>query len=361
MTFEDNLTALATRAPQIIEQLETEEATKNALVMPFIQALGYNVFDPTEVVPEFSADVGSRRGEKVDYAIIDDGKPILLFECKTVGADLKEQQVAQLFRYFTVTDVRIGILTDGITYQFFSDIEERNKMDLKPFLEVDLLNLNGRAVRELKRFAKQSFDLDKMLEAAVSLKYTRAIKQVFSQQLNQPDDEFVRWIARQVYSGTVTQSVREQFSVLTKQALNEFINDRINATLKTALDRGSDEAESQDIAPSDEVDTAGIDSIGDPGPETTVEETEAYLIIKALLRDKTDITRVAMRDAKTYCSVLLDDNNRKLLCRLHFNRSQKYIGLFDEQKHEERHAIDSLDEIFQFAVQIKATVSYYDS
>lgn len=340
--------------------METEEATKNALVMPFIQVLGYNVFDPTEVVPEYSADVGTRRAEKVDYAIVDEGKPILLFECKTVTANLADEQVSQLFRYFTVTDARIGILTNGIVYQFFSDIEERNKMDLKPFLEVNLNSLTDRAVRELKRFAKQSFDLDQTLEAAISLKYTRAMKQIFLQQLTQPDDKFVEWIARQVYTGILTQSVRENFSSLSKQAFNEFINDRINATLKTALDRGSDQSDTELAASSESLEKAEELTASDPSLETTVEETEAYMIIKALLRDSTDISRVAMRDAKSYCSVLLDDNNRKPLCRLHFNRSQKYIGLFDKEKHEERYAIESLDDIYVHADQIKATVGYYD-
>ncbi len=79
MDFIDRIRDLSTRIPKQLEHIQTEEATKNALIMPFISALGYNVFDPTEVVPEFTADVGIKKGEKVDYAIHLDGKPIMLF------------------------------------------------------------------------------------------------------------------------------------------------------------------------------------------------------------------------------------------------------------------------------------------
>ena len=82
MSLENSLSDLAERASEQVAHLETEEATKHALVMPFIQALGYNVFDPLEIVPESTADVGTRRGEKVDYALMHDGKPMILFECK---------------------------------------------------------------------------------------------------------------------------------------------------------------------------------------------------------------------------------------------------------------------------------------
>ncbi len=361
MSFEDDLTTLARRASQLLDHVETEEATKNALVMPFIQVLGYDVFDPAEVVPEFSADVGTRRAEKVDYAIMSDGKPILLLECKNVTANLADQQVSQLFRYFSVTDARIGILTNGIVYQFFSDIEERNKMDLKPFLEVDILSLGDREVRELKRFAKQSFDIDGMLEAAISLKYTRGMKQVLSQQLDSPDDDFVEWLARQVYSGRLTQAVREQFSVLSRLAFNEFINDRINATLKNALARDSGEqpaVQPADIAEA-EADESESEDTG-KGIVTTAAEVEGYLIVKAILRDVVDVSRVAIRDTKSYCGVLLDDTNRKPLCRLRFNSKQKQIGVFDEHKNEEVHAIDSLDDLYQYAERIRAMVGHYE-
>jgi predicted type IV restriction endonuclease len=122
MDFIDRIRELASRAPKQLPHIQTEEATKNALVMPFIGALGYNVFDPTEVTPELTADVGIKKGEKVDYAILQDGQPIMLFECKWHGAELKDGHASQLYRYFSVTHARFGVLTNGIIYRFFTDL-----------------------------------------------------------------------------------------------------------------------------------------------------------------------------------------------------------------------------------------------
>jgi hypothetical protein len=121
--------------------IQTEEATKNAFILPFIGILGYDVFDPSEVVPEFTADVGTKKGEKVDYAIIRDKKVIMLFECKACDANLDESHASQLYRYFSVTESRIGVLTNGILYRFYTDLEEPNKMDSKPFMELNIIEI----------------------------------------------------------------------------------------------------------------------------------------------------------------------------------------------------------------------------
>jgi hypothetical protein len=93
---------------------------------------------------------------------------------------------------------------------------------------------------------------------------------------------------------------------------------------------------------------------------TTIEELEGYHIIRAILREVLEVDRIVPRDTQSYFGVLLDDNNRKPLCRLHFNRTQKYLGLFDEDKKETRHPIESLDDIFQFAADLKTTVGFYN-
>ncbi len=118
MSFDEKIAALIQRLPKLANHLQTEEATKNALVMPFIAALGYDVFNPKEVVPEFTADVGTKKGEKVDYAIMRDGETIILIECKKANGDLSQENMSQLHRYFTVTKARITILTNGIHYRY---------------------------------------------------------------------------------------------------------------------------------------------------------------------------------------------------------------------------------------------------
>ena len=102
MDFADRIRELASQVQRLLPNVRTEEATKHALVMPFIAALGYNVFDPTEVTPELIAYVGVKKGEKVDYAILREGQPVILFECKHHAADLRKDHASQLYRYFSV-------------------------------------------------------------------------------------------------------------------------------------------------------------------------------------------------------------------------------------------------------------------
>lgn len=359
MDFIDKIRELSARIPKQVEYIQTEEATKNALVMPFIDALGYNIFDPTEVIPEFTADVGIRKGEKVDYAIFMDGKPIMLFECKSCGSELDDGHASQLYRYFSVTDARFGVLTNGITYQFYSDLDEQNKMDSKPFFEFNMLEIKDPFVEELKKFTKSSFDLDNILTTASELKYTREIERIIAEQMNDPADEFVKFFASQVYHGRMTQPVREQFAQITKQALKQFINDRISERLKSALE--STETKTKDTT----IEGNGVQVLEEsesgqkPGIETTDQEMEGYYIVKSILREVLDPKRVSIRDTKSYCGILLDDNNRKPICRLRFNTSQMYLGLIDEQKQEETVPIGDVNEIYNYADRLKATIGYY--
>ena len=352
MDLIDKIKDLASRIPKQLEHINTEEATKNAFVMPFINMLGYDVFNPLEVIPEFTADVGTKKGEKVDYAIKKDGNIIILMECKWAGCNLEQEHASQLYRYFSVTEARFGILTNGIAYKFYSDIVETNKMDAKPFFEFNLLNFEEHQIDEIKKFTKSTFELEKILSSASTLKYTGAIKRIFANEITAPTDEFIKFFASQVYSGKITQSVKEQFSVIVKNALNQFIRERINDRLKSALENeGEDETET--ATGENEVE------VSDSGIVTTQEEIEGFNIIKAIVRDIIDASRVVMRDTKSYCGCLLDDNNRKPICRLHFNsQTRKYLGVFSQKK-ETRHLIDNVDEIFNYSNEIKATVTEY--
>ncbi|HAN99903.1 MAG TPA: hypothetical protein DCQ98_21855 [Planctomycetaceae bacterium] len=177
MDMIDKLRELAARVERVRSRCVTEEGTKNALVMPFIQALGYDVFDPLQVVPEFTADVGIKKGEKVDYALLRDDKPIILFECKALGAKLDESKSSQLHRYFHTTSARFAILTDGVHYKLFTDLESPNLMDARPFLEFDLTRIDDRTANEIKKFSRELFDVDQILSSASTLKYVKGIRQ----------------------------------------------------------------------------------------------------------------------------------------------------------------------------------------
>jgi hypothetical protein len=357
MDFIDKIRELSARISKQLENIQTEEATKHALIMPFMTALGYNVFDPTEVTPELCADVGVKKGEKVDYAILRDGKPVILFECKHHAADLGKAHASQLYRYFGVTEARFGVLTNGILYWFYTDLEAPNKMDGKPFFEFNMLDIRESAVEELKKFSKSSFDLEFILTTASELKYTREIKRILIEQMQDPTDEFIRFFASKVYGGKLTQAVREQFGHLTKQAFKQVVNDQINERLKSALVTDAAMPPQASEVPSAAT-PAASSSETSSASETTTEEWEGYHIVRAILREITPPKRVAMRDVQSYCGILLDDNNRKPICRLNFNAAQKYLSLFDAEK-EERIPIEGLDDLYKYAERLKAAVTKY--
>ncbi len=360
MDFIDHIRDLSTRIQKQASGIQTEEATKNAFVMPFISALGYNVFDPTEVTPELVADVGTKKGEKVDYAILVNGKPIILFECKWCGGDLDNENASQLYRYFSVTEARFGVLTNGIIYRFFSDLENQNVMDAKPFLELNMLDIKEPTVEEVKKFSKSSFELDSILATASELKYMREVRRIIEDQINQPSEDFVKFFASQVYSGKLTQPVREQFTEITKKTFKQFINDKINERLNIALASEaaalSEKEKSADLANSEPKDAQKESSI-----VTTAEELDGYYIIRTILREIVDPSRITIRDTINYCGVIFDATPRKTIVRLYLNGAEKFIGIMNDQKAEEKLPLAVIDDIYKYADKLKAIVKYYDS
>ncbi|TFC09531.1 restriction endonuclease [Cryobacterium algoritolerans] len=358
MDFAELLAALALKVRNQRGAIQTEEATKNAFIMPFISTiLGYDVFNPLEVVPEFTADVGVKRGEKVDYAIMRDGEVQILIECKKSSEPLKIEHASQLFRYFAVTNARIAVLTNGETYQFYTDLDAPNRMDEKPFLVLALLDIDETLIPELRKLTKDVFDLDSIISSAEELKYIGQIKRTIAAQFTEPQDEWIRFFTTRVYEGAFTQKVREQFTSLVTKATKQYLNDQVNARLKTAL--GGSNFSSSDAAAEtmSSIPVAQDDLDRDTEIMTTLDELEGYQIVKAIACSEVKPQRVMHRDAKSYFAILLDDNNRKPIARLHFNsKKQKYIGIFDGDKVETRHPIDSLDEIYLHASAIRDTV-----
>ena len=237
MDLIDDVRTRSARFADRIKHLDSEAATKTSLVLPFIEMLGYTTYDPTQVVPEFTADFGTKKGDKVDYALLQDGKPIIVIECKRYGANLDNEKISQLYQYFTATTAQFGILTDGIIYRFFSDFDEPNKMDREPFFEFNMLAFNEDEVEQLKLFTKSTFHVTETVDAARELKYTTEIKQMLAEELVSPSEEFVKFIIRRIHKGAATQAVKEQFNILAQSAFAQLINDRISTRLQSALER----------------------------------------------------------------------------------------------------------------------------
>lgn len=349
MDLQAKLADLAKRTSEHRQVLLTEEAAKTALVMPFIQSLGYDVFNPAEVVPEYTADVGTKKGEKVDYAICDGGKVRILVECKPSSAPLNLNHASQLFRYFSVTDARLAILTNGVVYQFYSDVEAANKMDERPFFTFSMDALKPGDARTIEKFTKQQFDIDNILQEAGLLKLQSLLRKELEREMAEPSEEAVRMLAGRVHEGRVTAQVRESFTKLVVSTYAAIIRDKVNERLATALNAASPEAADGEAA-----------AIDDDAVVTTPEEISGFHIVQAIASRLVKPSRIVMRDAKSYCAILLDDNNRKTVARLHFNGlTTRYVGTFDD-KTESRHMISELTDIYQLAPLIEARIRELD-
>lgn len=328
--FTEQIKLLSKRVLTIKKSILTEEATKTSIIMPFFQILGYDIFNPAEFTPEFTADVGIKKGEKVDYAIMNDGQPVILIEAKGVN-DILLKHDSQLFRYFGTTTAKFAILTNGIIYRFFTDLEQANKMDTDPFFEFNLLEIKDNQINELYKFKKDSFDLEKIFSTASDLKYLNKAKEYLNTLWTNPSEDFISHVTGHIYDGKKTKAALEKFEPIIKKSFKQIINDMVNEKLNAALQSTSSEEvplKKDNELEANIVDEVEVESL----IITTQEEIEGYSIVKVILHETVDLERIYYRDNKAYFNILLDDSIRKWILRLRLNGNQKYIQFNDEDK-----------------------------
>ena len=364
MDFIDQVKLLSKRVTTLKEQIQTEEATKTSFIMAFFQLLGYDVFNPLEFVPEYTADVGIRKGEKVDYAILTDGAPTILIEAKWCGESL-EKHGSQLFRYFGTTKAKFGILTNGIEYRFFTDLDEPNKMDSKPFFVFDITQMKEQDVNELKKFHKSSFDINTVFSAAEDLKYSNQIKQLLKKQLEEPDDEFINYVLGEVYCGRKTQNIVDKFKPVIKKSLNQFVTDLMNDRITAALNKstttetlGTDISDNGNGAPLPEQESLNADD-DTTKINTTQEELDGFAIVKAILYKILPVNRVYYRDTASYFGILYDNKNYKWICRLKVEKATKYLILPDGSPTGKKYPLENINSIFDYANEIIESASRF--
>lgn len=354
MDFIDQVKQFSKRVESMKETVQTEEATKTSIIMPFFALLGYDVFDPTEFVPEFTADVGIKKGEKVDYAIISDGQPVILIEAKNIQENL-DRHDSQLFRYFGTTSAKFAILTNGIIYRFYTDLEEPNKMDETPFLEINILDLKDGQVPELKKFCKANFNVSDIFDTASELKYTHEFRNYFSTQLLEPCDDFLKLFVAQVYSGRCTQSVLDKFRPMLRKALNGYINELMNDKIKSALSIEEKNAEKKEEVPEmSEPEVTKTKEI-----VTTDEELEAYFVIKNLLKDLVPMEDITYRDTASYINILHKDNGRHWICRLVLKENKKVLVIPDENKNAINYQLESIYDLEKYKDELEESLKHY--
>lgn len=359
MDFKDQIKQFAERISALKENILTEEATKNAFIMPFIQMLGYDVFNPMEVIPEMDCDLIKKKGDKLDYAIIQNGEPILLIECKHWQQNL-DLHATQLQKYFVASKAKFGLLTNGIVFRFYADLEKENIMDQVPFLEVNMETLRDSQIEELKKFHKSYFDVDNILSSASELKYMSEIKKVIRAEFADPSAELVKLFTKRVYEGAVTQKILDQFMPLTKRALTSYVNDILSERLNIAI-QGADATATPVAAPEKESENQASEVGEEEKPKvvTTEEELEGFYIVKSICREVLDSERITYRDAQSYFAIFADDNNRRPICRLYFNSANKRISTFGANKEETKYDIQKLDDIFNYSKQLKESAALY--
>lgn len=352
MEFKEQIKQLGEKVIKLRDQIQTEEATKSAFIMPFIQSLGYDLFNPMEVVPEFITDFGAKNVEKVDYAILKETQPVLIIECKNHAENL-EKHYTQVHKYFHLTKARFAILTNGVQYNFYTDLDAANKMDEKPFLSFDITSIKEQQIKELARFHKSGFDVNSILTTASELKYSNAIKVVLTNELSNPTPEFVKYFVSRVYDGKATEKVMLQFTEIVKRTVEQTFNDIVSDRLMNAINQTK---QTQTDLKQDSVVESDENKIS-----TTEDEINGFYIVKSILRTKIASDRISYRDSVSYLSIILDDNNRKPLCRLWLNgQTKKYLGLFDKDKKESKNELSSIDDIYNFSTQLLETINYYE-
>lgn len=339
MDFKDTILQLSEKIVKQKETVATEEATKTAFILPMINALGYDIFDPTEVVPEMDCDLIKSKGEKIDYAILKDREPIMLIECKDSKQNLNLHST-QLQKYFVASKSRFGVLTNGIEWRFYTDIDKQNIMDEKPFLVVNMQNLSDANIEQLKKFHKSYYDEKEIFSTANELKYMTEIKSILQKEISNPSSSFVEYFVRQVYSGRVYPSVIDQFTPFVKKTFSSVINDIIQDRLNSAIK--NEEHQSEITSKEDKVEEENN------GIVTTQEELDTFEIVKAILAEKYDVSELCYKDFKTYFLIYYANEQYWWVCRLSLRQYSKSI-IFPDKEHSgnyEKISLSSVNDLY---------------
>lgn len=366
MDFKDQIFKLSERINDLKDNIATEEATKTAFILPLIAALGYDVFNPLEVIPELDCDLTKNKGEKIDYAIIKEDTPIILIECKHWKQDLNLHN-SQLQKYFVASNARFGVLTNGIEYRFYTDLEKSNIMDKKPFFVLNMDNITDADIEQIKKFHKNYYNEDGILSTAQELKYTVELKKILTTEFETPSNGFTRYFAKQIYEGAqVNQRVIDQFRVLIKKSITDIINENISERLEAAIKNTSKDETNLTVSNTEQEHNSkgelpeGVVYISEDGKiVTTQEEIDAYHILKAILCKDIDPSRITYKDTQNYFRITIDNNNRKTICLLSLGKRKKYLRFPNAQGEFIEYQIDSIQSIYNYASQLQSIALQY--
>lgn len=311
MEFKNRLDALIKRS-LAFEKIDTEEATKTTLILPMLAALGYDIFNPEEVIPEFNADIGTKKGEKVDYAIIDtsDSSIRFIIEAKKYGVPLNKNQSSQLFRYYAASSTRIGILTNGLDYWIFADLDEENKMDQEPFLIFNIQKMTDEALEFIRLLIKEDFNLKSILHTAENIKTKTLVVDFLNKELKKPSKDFVKIMFKYIYPNRkFTSAAYHKFLPL----LIEGIQLRESNSSPVEV---SDESH-QNQQKHDPIDKSILEKINN-----LISMAEYYIGEVITLYRVT-----AQMDKDKKISIIVDENPDKMICAFFVTETEMHIGI----------------------------------
>ncbi|CAN5622909.1 type I restriction endonuclease [soil metagenome] len=323
MAFEDDITRHAEQIKTRLPFIKGEEAAKQSLVVPFLQVLGYDVWDPREVQPEYIADFAKKKSngqmEKIDYALHIGSAPGIFIECKAADKELDEHD-AQLARYFNATpSVRVAVLTNGVRLKIFTDLQQPNIMDDKPWLDVDLRNVRQAEIDALKRLRKADFDAEQVVSLAEEMVYYNVMVAFMAAQLRDPSEAFVRFIAGEIPTiGRITSKIVERLTPIIRKAIQA----SIVAHVERSFSREPEPLPEPVAAPPPPPVTMGETR---EGVVTTVEELECFSLISTMIKEVHPDAIVSYRDSKSYFTII-QKNVRKWFVRLGVERQPYWVA-----------------------------------
>lgn len=309
MDFIDKAREQAKRVAEQKNIVTTEQAAKTSLILPFLQMLGYDVFNAAQIIPECIADWAEKKGEKVDYTVKVGDKTVMLIECKQVGDPLDASKENQLANYFHhLQDCKVGVLTNGIIFKFYTDLNAENVMDTEPFFVFDFTNFKEWQVRRLEMFSKDNITkTDEINSDIVKTRNFVAVSRYLKKELLEPSDEFVKHAIKQMpFIKRTSESIVEEFKDHVKKAYAQNQQDYFDAQISRLKEAQLAEQEQKPVEPAQ----------SKPTFMTTIEELQALAIVKSMLYSQIPSEKIVMRDSENYCDILTSNTR---IVRLFFN------------------------------------------
>lgn len=326
MAFADSLRTLANQIEDRRKHVATEEAVKQALILPFVSTLGFDIYNPAELIPEYKAG-WAKTTEKIDYCLQIHGKPILFIEAKGPNEALVNYD-AQLAKYFNSTpELKFCIITNGIEYRFFTDLQEPNLLDKKPFFEFNFEKFGDTDIAVLERFRKDVFNAGSLVGYAEDLVFLEALKRQFIKLLRDPSDEFISFAVKEaeLVDSRVTQKVIDRFRPLVKESISASVLEIVQQSLTPRV--GGPVAEAPEPCP-EPVESEPVNDNGGPRVETTDEELRAFELIKQIVGPHVpDAELIRHNDTERYFAIQYNVTTR-WFARLFIQDRDKKIAVF---------------------------------